>query len=221
MNWLVHDRGSLKVRSLQIVVSYPGSGGNMPNKMFSWVLMGFLFFLSSNNVSARRIEDLNSLAIAGSEGVLLAGTSKGLYESRDEGRTWNKREIRGKVNGNDLMTIIVDPVNPKLVYAGGRDLSVIKSSDAGVYWGEAAKGFPTKQISALAIDPTTPATLHAWAGKHGLYRTKNGAKDWSRVDVGPEPELISLTSVPIPTGMGGIYLYAGTVAGLARSPDCF
>ena len=193
----------------------------MPKRIVLWIMTGIVFVLSSSEVSARKIEHLSSLAIAGPEGILLVGTSEGLYESRDEGQTWTKRAIKGKIHGNDFMTIVVDPGNPKLVYAGGRDLSVIRSSDGGWNWSEQAKGLPAKEIPALAIDPTKPGTLHAWAGKHGLYRTKNGAKDWSRVDAGPENEMTSLTSVPIPTGMGGIFLYAGTVAGLFRSPDCF
>ena len=185
------------------------------------ISIGLVFVISSQSASARPIEHLNSLAFVGSQGVLVAGTPKGLFESRDEGRTWKKSEIKENVRGTDFMTIVVNPDNPKLVYAGGRELSVIRSSDGGRNWSEQAKGLPTKDISALAIDPTKPATLHAWAGKHGLYRTKNGAKDWSRVDAGPDHQMTSLTSVPIPTGMGGIYLYAGTVAGLFRSPDCF
>lgn len=193
----------------------------MQKSTLVWIIMGVVLGLNNSNVSARQIEHLNSLAIVGSEGALLAGTSKGLYESRDEGQTWGKRELKGKIHGNNFMTIVVDPGNPRLVYAGGRNLLVIRSSDGGVNWSEQAKGLPAKEISALALDPTKPGTLHSWAGKHGLYRTKNGAKDWSRVDAGPEQEITSLTSVPIPTGMGGIYLYAGTVAGLFRSPDCF
>src|SRR2546426_7553821 len=34
-------------------------------------------------------------------------------------------------------------------------------------------------------------------------------------------EVKVLTSVNISTGMGGIFLYAGTAEGLQRSPDCF
>ena len=193
----------------------------MLRNLFLCTLVGIVFFLSGKEVSARQIENLSSLAFDASAGSLLVGTSHGLYESRDEGRNWEKRTLKGNMRGNEFMTVVADPSNPKVIYAGGHDLSVIKSVDGGVTWGEEAKGLPTKAIRALAIDPTKPNTLHAWAGEHGLYRTKNGAKDWSRVDVGPDHEMTSLTSVPIPTGMGGIYLYAGTAAGLFRSPDCF
>ena len=177
--------------------------------------------LSGNRVWARQIDHLNALVSGWPEGVLLAGTSHGLYESRDEGRTWKKRVLEGKPSGNDFRAIAVNPVNPKVIYAGGHELAVIKSVDGGISWRQEARGLPTKDIQPLALDPTKPDILHAWAGKQGLYRTKDGAKSWSRVDLGPDAEMISLTSVPIPTGMGGIYLYAGTVAGLFRDPDCF
>ena len=36
-----------------------------------------------------------------------------------------------------------------------------------------------------------------------------------------ERELLSLASVELETGMGGIWIYAGTEVGLTRVPDCF
>jgi hypothetical protein len=47
------------------------------------------------------------------------------------------------------------------------------------------------------------------------------AQNGPGVDDGPEGEVKVLKSVDIPTGMGGIFLYAGTSMGLQRSPDCF
>lgn len=193
----------------------------MSKKRFLWILTAIVFVLASTEVYARQIDHLNALAQGWPEGTLLAATSNGLYESRDEGRNWKKRMLKGNVGGNDLLAIVVDPTDSKVVYASGHDLSVIKSVDGGITWRQEARGLPTKDIQALAIDPTKPKTLHAWAGKHGLYRTKDGARNWSRVDLGTDAEMTSLTSVPIPTGMGGIYLYAGTVAGLFRNADCF
>ena len=55
----------------------------------------------------------------------------------------------------------------------------------------------------------------------GLYRTTDGGLKWLRVDDGPAGETKVLASVNIPTGMGGIFLYAGTAEGLTRNPDCF
>jgi photosystem II stability/assembly factor-like uncharacterized protein len=54
-----------------------------------------------------------------------------------------------------------------------------------------------------------------------VYRTTDGGQKWVRVDDGPAGETKVLASVDIPTGMGGIFLYAGTGEGLLRNPDCF
>ncbi|MDV4146746.1 hypothetical protein [Shimia sp. FJ5] len=36
-----------------------------------------------------------------------------------------------------------------------------------------------------------------------------------------ERDPLALASVELETGMGGIWIYAGTEVGLARVPDCF
>ncbi|MBI2461848.1 MAG: exo-alpha-sialidase, partial [Candidatus Rokubacteria bacterium] len=74
----------------------------------------------------------------------------------------------------------------------------------------------------LAIDPDQPWKLHAAVREkgEGVYRTDRRGR-WTRVDDGPGGEVKVLASVNIPTGMGGIYLYAGTAEGLQRNPDCF
>ena len=46
--------------------------------------------------------------------------------------------------------------------------------------------------------------------------------EWTRQDDGPSnPDVRALSAVNIPTGMGGIFLYAATSGGLFRGPDCF
>ena len=193
----------------------------MKKRIFLWLFMLWVGF-GANNVLGQEPNHLHSLILASETGTLLKGTHHGLYESRDEGKTWNKRALKGEAPGTDFMTIVVDPSNPKVLFAGGHDLAVIKSEDGGMTWRRAGRGLPVMDIHALAIDPTKPQRLYTWAVGHGLYRSDDGAKTWSRIDDGPENSHVNfLTSVPIPTGMGGIFLYAGTAGGLFQSPDCF
>ncbi len=188
---------------------------------YLWVVIGVIWILGGNDALGQQ-NHLHSLALVPRTGTLLVGTHQGLFESRDEGKTWRRRAPKGNVPGTDFMTMVVDPRNPAVVYAGGHDLAVIKSKDGGMTWRRAGKGLPTLDIHALGIDPVRPKRLHAWAVGKGLYRSDDGAKTWFRVDDGPKnPQVTSLTSVPIPTGMGGIFLYAGTAVGLFRNPDCF
>lgn len=169
---------------------------------------------------ARDIGHLHSLVLEPQSETLLMGTHQGLYESRDEGKSWEKVTAKGNVPGTDFMTMVVDPSNSTTIYAGGHDLAVIKSEDGGKTWRPAGKGLPTMDIHALAIDPTKPKRLHAWAVDHGLYRSNDAGDSWFRINDGPtNPQVTALSSVPIPSGMGGIRLYAGTAAGLQWSFD--
>ncbi len=194
----------------------------MTKKLYLWILLSIVWFADGGDVLAQQADHLQSLALEPQTGILIMGTNHGLYESRDEGKSWNKRVLRGDAPGKDFMRLAVDPSHPNVIYAAGQDLAVVKSEDGGVTWRREAKGLPTPDIRALALDPTKPERLHVWAPGQGLYRSEDGAKHWGRIDNGPRNrEVISLTSVPIPTGMGGIFLYASTASGLFRSPDCF
>jgi hypothetical protein len=84
----------------------------------------------------------------------------------------------------------------------------------------ANQGLPRTDVHALAVDPHKPQQLYAWVVEHGLYRSQDSGLAWQRVNDGPpNPEVRALASVNIPTGMGGIFIYAGTADGVFRSPD--
>ncbi len=192
----------------------------MKRIFYFWMTITILGLFVGREALAQQ-NHLHSLALVLGTRTLLVGTHQGLFESRDEGKSWRGRAPKGNVPGTDFMTMVVDPRNPAVVYAGGHDLAVIKSEDRGITWRRAGTGLPTMDIHALAIDPVRPKRLYAWAVGKGLYRSDDGARTWFRVDDGPKnPQVTSLTSVPIPTGMGGIFLYAGTAVGLFRNPDC-
>jgi len=120
------------------------------------------------------------------------------------------------------MSLVADPSNPQVLYAGTHERGVLRSRDGGKTWDEVSSGLGGRDVHALAIDPNRPKVLHAWVVGKGIYRTSDGGGKWIRVDDGPgDAEVKALASVNIPTGMGGIFLYAGTPIGLLRNPDCF
>lgn len=170
----------------------------------------------------QQIGHAHALVVNSTIDSLLMGTHHGLFESRDEGRTWTPIPIAGGITGRDFMTIAVHPEDPKTLYAGGHDLGVVKSTDGGRTWADSRHGLGGMDVHALTIDPTDPRKLYAWVIDQGLYRSTDGGNRWHRVNDGPpNPDVRALASVPIPTGMGGIYLYAGTSDGLFRDADCF
>lgn len=105
---------------------------------------------------------------------------------------------------------------------GGLD----RSEDGGRTWAAASGGLPLAQVTALAIAAGVPDTVYAFVAADGLWRSEDAGENWSFVMDRPwiaeaEREVLTLASVNLASGMGGIWIYAGTERGLTRVPDCF
>jgi photosystem II stability/assembly factor-like uncharacterized protein len=170
-----------------------------------------------------RFEHIHALAIDGEGRGLLLGAHTGLFRSEDGGKSWQPVALSTKHAHLDVMAIAVDPKDPRSIYVGTHEAGAFKSTDGGATWTEVNTGLTGLDVHGLAIDPTTAGKLHAAVREkgEGIYRTTDGGAKWTRVDDGPGGEVKVLASVNIPTGMGGIWLYAGTAEGLQRAPDCF
>jgi photosystem II stability/assembly factor-like uncharacterized protein len=168
-------------------------------------------------------EHVHALAIHGDGRSLLLGAHTGLFRSEDGGKSWQPVTLSAKHAHLDVMSIAPDPNDPLVIYVGTHEMGVLKSTDGGTTWTEVNTGLAGLDVHGLAVDPTAPGKLHAAVREkgEGLYRTTDGGAKWIRVDDGPGGEVKVLASVNIATGMGGIWLYAGTAEGLQRDPDCF
>jgi len=172
---------------------------------------------------AGRFEHVHALAIDVEGRSLLLGAHTGLFRSEDRGKSWQKVTLSAKHAHLDVMAIAPDPKDPLVLHVGTHEAGVLKTTDGGTTWTEINTGLGGPDVHGLAVDPAATGKLHAAVREkgEGIYRTTDGGAKWTRVDDGPGGEVKVLTSVSIPTGMGGIWLYAGTAEGLQRSPDCF
>jgi photosystem II stability/assembly factor-like uncharacterized protein len=170
-----------------------------------------------------RFMHVHALALDAEGRVLWLGAHTGLFRSEDGGRSWQRAPLRAAEEHLDLMAIAPHPRDARTVYVATHEAGVLKSTDGGRMWQAVNAGLAGLDVHGLAIDPATPEKLHAAVRGvgEGLYRTSDGGGTWTRVDDGPGGEVKVLASVNIPTGMGGIWLYAGTGKGLQRIPDCF
>jgi len=168
-------------------------------------------------------EHVHALAVDSGGQSLFLGAHTGLFRSDDRGRTWKRVPVSGKHAHLDVMDIAPDPRKLRTIYIATHEMGVLKSIDGGQTWQDASGGLDGPDVHGLAIDPNTPSRLYAAVRDkgEGIYRTTDSGSKWIRVDDGPREEIKFLRSVNIPTGMGGIFLYAGTSTGLQRSPDCF
>lgn len=118
------------------------------------------------------------------------------------------------------MTLAMHPQQYSQIYAGGHDLGIVRSENFGQTWQQSATGIPSADVHALIFDAHKPEQLYAWVVEHGLYRSRDGGHAWHRAEDGPpNPEVRTLGSVNVPTGMGGIYIYAGTADGVWKNTD--
>lgn len=168
-------------------------------------------------------EHVHALATDAQGRALYLGTHIGLYRSEDGGQTWRPVALSAKSTHQDIMAIVVDPKDSPALYVATHEAGVFKTLDGGVSWTAVNTGLGGADVHGLAVDPNQPRKLHAAVRGpgEGVYRTVDGGGKWVRVDDGPGGEVKVLASVNIPTGMGGIFLYAGTAEGLLRNPDCF
>lgn len=168
-------------------------------------------------------QHVHAMAFDAAGRTLWLGAHAGLFRSEDRGLTWRRVALPAPHAAPDVMALAPHPAEPGVLYVGTHEAGVLRTADGGVTWTAVNGGLAGRDVHGLAIDPASPDRLHALLRDPapGLYRTTDGGRQWVRVDDGPAGETRVLASVNIPTGMGGIFLYAGTGAGLARSPDCF
>ena len=150
---------------------------------------------------------------------------RGIYRSTDGGQTWTRVLYRDQNTGGS--DVVIDPVNPSVVYASlwearlgpwedansyeGTHGGLFKSIDGGETWRQLSKGLPEKmaqiQVAIAASDPkrlyattaTTRQSGYASGAGLGLYRSDDAGESWYRATDDPRPALkIGGGDLPIP-----------------------
>jgi cysteine-rich repeat protein len=124
----------------------------------------------------------------GDSSIVLAGTaqffvglSTGIYRSTDAGASWSFRQ-----DDTEVLTIVFDPAEPSVVYAGGVQQGVLKSIDAGLTWTRVGGGTEPAGwgwTRAIAIDPSNPATLYA-GSEGGVRKSTDAGRNWTQKNEG-------------------------------------
>lgn len=119
------------------------------------------------------------------DAIVYAYNASGLSKSTDSGATFSS------LLTDSVPDLIVDPANPTTLYAlvapDATSVLVEKSTDGGAHWAAAVAGLQTTLTTAIAIDPTSPATLYASNGNStmaGVYKSTDGAQSWTSVSSG-------------------------------------
>lgn len=125
----------------------------------------------------------------------------------------------------EISALATHPDRPGRILAAGAG-GLVLSDDGGQSWQVRDAGLPEARIQAISIAAGAPDTFHAALAGDGLWQSEDAGLTWSFVMDRPwlaeaERDPLALASVDLQTGMGGIWIYAGTERGLTRAPDCF
>jgi photosystem II stability/assembly factor-like uncharacterized protein len=143
--------------------------------------------------------------------LYLGTTDSWLYESLDEGATWQRLAKLGKTDGFVLDSIVVDAADASTLYVGGwkdsSDGGLWISHDRGRNWSEPAelKGQP---LYALAQARSNPRILFAGT-LDGVFRSSDGGGTWERISPAGSKEIHEIESLAIDPANPDI-VYVGT-----------
>jgi parallel beta-helix repeat protein len=145
--------------------------------------------------------------------------------SFDRGVTWERSDINaGGINS--VMSIAVDPDNPKTVYAGLVH-AVMKSTDSGKSWTFTGLVNVPACIAGLAIDSGDPK--HIWAGgsvdegysvlkadPFKLWESFDGGSSWKQIKADPKSGLAGVVSLVSDTQQPDVVYIATKGSGVWR-----
>jgi photosystem II stability/assembly factor-like uncharacterized protein len=156
----------------------------------------------TRQISRIRVHPKNSdlVYVAAQGHVWGPNEQRGIFRSKDGGKTWEKVLARGdKAGASDL---IIDSVNPNNLYAGfwevyrkpwtlesgGPGSGIFKSTDGGDTWTEITRnpGLPKGTIGIVGITVSPVNSDRLWAiveaEDGGVFRSENGGKNWTKVN---------------------------------------
>ncbi|MCI0661130.1 MAG: glycosyl hydrolase [Acidobacteria bacterium] len=125
---------------------------------------------------------------------------RGVFRSKDGGRTWEKVLYRNNKAG--AIDLILDPSNPNVIYAGfwevfrtpysmesgGPGSGLFKSTDGGDTWNEITRnpGMPRGLVGKVGITVSAVNPERLWAiieaEDGGVFRSDNGGRSWIKVN---------------------------------------
>jgi photosystem II stability/assembly factor-like uncharacterized protein len=125
---------------------------------------------------------------------------RGVFRTQDGGRTWKKILYRDERTG--AIDLVLDPNNPDVLYAtlwevyrkpwilwsGGKDSGIFKSTDGGENWRELTRnpGFPQGVLGKITVTVSGADSKRVYANigaeKGGLYRSDDGGETWTLIN---------------------------------------
>ncbi len=164
-----------------------------------------------------RGQSIRALARADSDAnVLVAGTLKGVFRSKDNGIHWKQISPQGSAEIHEVQSIAIDPTDPNVIYAGTWHLPW-KTIDGGATWHNIKEGIiDDSDVFSIIVDPQNPETVFASACS-GIYKSTNAGELFRKVQGIPSAARRTRKLEQDPGALN--IVYAGTTEGLYRTLD--
>ncbi|HSU16008.1 WD40/YVTN/BNR-like repeat-containing protein [Longimicrobium sp.] len=163
---------------------------------------------ATGQIGAVRIHpsDPQTVFVAALGNAFAPNRDRGVYRTRDGGRTWEKVLFVSDSTG--AVDLELQPRNPDVVYAsmwrgerkpwtiisGAREGGIYRSTDGGTTWRKLGGGLPTglfgkSNVAVSAADPRRVYALVEASPGGGLYRSDDAGETWRQVS--DKRELVS------------------------------
>ena len=158
----------------------------------------------------------NVLFVAAIGHLYAPSAERGVFRSRDGGKSWQK--VLFKNNDVGAVEVVIDPRDSQVVYAGlwntrrppwytyaptnGPGGGIFKSTDGGSTWHQLTKGLPAEGIgrTGIAVAPNNPRRVYAvvdcLVAEPGATAPAGGGRGGANAACGP---------APAPPGQGGFF----------------
>jgi photosystem II stability/assembly factor-like uncharacterized protein len=165
----------------------------------SWTRMG----LEKTERIARIVvnpQHQDTVYVAATGGAWSSNPERGLYRTRDGGKTWDRVLFVNDDTG--CADVAMDPQNPNVLYAamwqyrrkpwtfnsGGPGSGLYRSNDGGDTWKKLTQGLPEGDLGriGIAVSPARPSTVFALveAKKTAFYRSDDLGEHWIALNSG-------------------------------------
>lgn len=170
----------------QYMSQYDGTssaGGN-------WSIVGMSNYPTNNTGQPTGMGRVNAIAFHPTDQniVFLGAPSGGFFKTTNaNGNNTVWTNLSANLPTLGVSSILVNPVNPDIIYLGTGDrdsgdapgMGVYKSTDGGVTWTAMNTGMGNVTVGAMVMNPNDPNTIIA-ATSGGIYKTTNGGSSWSQ-----------------------------------------
>jgi photosystem II stability/assembly factor-like uncharacterized protein len=163
-------------------------------------------------------------------GTVYVGTQQGPYRSTDSGEHWEPLDVPD--HGLPVWSLVFDPRDPKVLYAGYENCEIFRSEDGGERWRQlpvtvrfpevtvAPGANPAKRVLELAVSPTNPDEVYGAIEVGGIIRSLDGGEHWENMSHGQylNDDTVDMHGVLVARWRPGT-VFAISRAGLFSSTD--